>query len=473
MGFLRGHQWITLMTFLLVMTLARPSAAHASSANFSEEEVQFQNGDVTLNGTVLVPEGSDRHAAIVLIHGAGPRTRHTELYRGMGEIFVNAGLVTLIYDKRTEGYSASGVGKDSRSYSLLADDALAAVEVLRARDDVDPTKIGLWGLSEGGWVAPLTAFRSSDVAFVIVLGANGIPPIQQTSWAMEGDFRHQGVRSASMLRSITFNGLRFMVASEMFAEATYDPVPVLEQLEQPILAIWGSNERSSPPLEGAQVFQESLNRGGNQHYTIQFFTGAGHDLRSAPDGFTQLDTFAPGYEEAMTSWINRVVQGEVPGPEIIGEAPEQARISPAGVVDPSGRDSGLLHLSILAILALITATYFAVALIRNFRHQATKPMRWHARLLALLLLIIPIGFFAYFIYTLMNYAAGPVFAGQPVVWLVLQLLSWLVVVLAVWLAILWWRGRSTIRGSEGARVGLLLVGSMIFVPWALHWRLLF
>src|SRR5690606_33100285 len=114
-------------------------------------------------------------------------------------------------------------------------------------------------------------------------------------------FRHQGVVSTSMLRAITFKGLRLMVASDLFAEATYDPVPVLEQLDQPILAIWGNNERSSPPVEGAQVFQEALERGGNPHYTIRFFADASHNLRASPDGFTNLDTFAPGYAEVMLS----------------------------------------------------------------------------------------------------------------------------------------------------------------------------
>lgn len=79
------------------------------------------------------------------------------------------------------------------------------------------------------------------------------------------------------------------------------PVPVLKQLRQPILAIWGSNERTTPPTESALVFQEAFNQSGNQHYTLQFFPGAGHSLRidKTPDEQKQL---APGYAEAMTSF---------------------------------------------------------------------------------------------------------------------------------------------------------------------------
>src|SRR5690606_8962646 len=133
------------------------------------------------------------------------------------------GIATLMYDKRTEGYSATGIGEQSRSFSLLADDVLAAVQALRSDQIIHPNKIGLWGLSEGAWVAPLAASKSSDVAFVVAVSASGVPPIQQTAWALENLLRHQGVTSSSMLQSITQNGMRFMVSAGMFAEATYNP----------------------------------------------------------------------------------------------------------------------------------------------------------------------------------------------------------------------------------------------------------
>jgi fermentation-respiration switch protein FrsA (DUF1100 family) len=101
---------------------------------FSEEEVGFRSGDVTLSGTVLVPDGEGRHPAIALVHGAGPRERN----RLEGEAFARRGILTLIYDKRTEGYS-----QFERSYELLADDALAAVRTLRGRPDVDLEAVGL------------------------------------------------------------------------------------------------------------------------------------------------------------------------------------------------------------------------------------------------------------------------------------------------------------------------------------------
>lgn len=64
---------IALGTLLLVLIVGSSgSLAHATTADdrFSEEEVSFQSGDVTLHGTVLVPDGEDRHLAIVLAYAS-------------------------------------------------------------------------------------------------------------------------------------------------------------------------------------------------------------------------------------------------------------------------------------------------------------------------------------------------------------------------------------------------------------------
>jgi uncharacterized protein len=156
------------------------------ATTFSEEEIVFQSGEVILHGTILIPEGQELHPAMALIHGAGLGLR--ESYRKEAEAFASAGILTLFYDKRTRGYSATGAG--GRSYALLADDALAAVQTLRAREDVNAAMVGLWGLSEGAWIAPLAASRSDEVAFLVLVGASGVPPAQQEAWSMENSLRH-------------------------------------------------------------------------------------------------------------------------------------------------------------------------------------------------------------------------------------------------------------------------------------------
>lgn len=70
----------------------------------------------------------------------------------------------LAYGKRGVGgstgeYTSIGPGNSVLMFDLLAADVIAAVEALRARKDIDARRIGLVGISQGGWIAPLAASR--------------------------------------------------------------------------------------------------------------------------------------------------------------------------------------------------------------------------------------------------------------------------------------------------------------------------
>jgi pimeloyl-ACP methyl ester carboxylesterase len=172
--------------------------------------------------------------------------------------------VTLIYDKRTVGYSLT-----DRNYSVLADDALAGVELLRARADIDPARVGMWGLSEGTWVAEIGAARSPEVAFLVFVGASGLSPAQQTSWAVANQLHHVGV-SGPEVHTISVTALRLLAGVGLFPEASHDPVPVIENIHQPVLATWGALDHNSPPDESSRIIRQALEKGGYAHYTIRF-----------------------------------------------------------------------------------------------------------------------------------------------------------------------------------------------------------
>jgi hypothetical protein len=47
---------------------------------------------------------------------------------------------------------------------------VAAFEYLKTRSDIDPTQIGLLGVSQAGWIMPLAAVRAKD-------------PLRRLSWS--------------------------------------------------------------------------------------------------------------------------------------------------------------------------------------------------------------------------------------------------------------------------------------------------
>ncbi len=420
---------------LAVTALAPP----ASAASVTNDDVTFQNGGVTLHGTVVAPPGGTKLPGLVMVHGSGEHGRDD--YRDQAEAFARQGIATLIYDKRTEGYS-----QFERSYSTLADDALAAVSVLRKRAEVDPARVGVWGLSEGGWVAPLAASRSSDVAFVVTLGANGVEPSRQQAWAIENQLRRLKM-DGSIVRMASSTMMRQLVGGGVFPEAYYDPVPVLKSLRQPVLGVWGAKDILTPPGEAVRIFRESV-----AHHTLRVFPDAQHQLRRTTDGFDKLPGYAPGYLELVGAWVNN------PPTTSTADAPP-AQDRPSTAVPPlAWYESTWLQLAVLAFLLVAFAWY---PLFR--RGPAARQARW----LTATGLLAVLGFLVVdvVIQTSMGKGLGPVVAGRPLPWPALQLLSLGAVAATIATAVAWWRHRSL-------RIGVPLAGGVVFVPWAVYWGLL-
>ncbi|SEF29478.1 hypothetical protein SAMN05421837_104713 [Amycolatopsis pretoriensis] len=411
----------------VILALSAPPASAADSS-----DVTFTNGGVTLHGSVVAPPGGTKLPGLVMIHGSGEHSR--EDYRDQAEVFARQGIATLIYDKRTEGYS-----QFSRSYSTLADDALAAVEALRKRPEVDPSRVGVWGLSEGGWVAPLAASRSANVAFVVTLGANGVEPSRQQAWAIENQLRRLGM-DGSMVRMASSTMMRQLVGGGVFPEAYYDPVPVLKSLRQPVLGLWGAKDILTPPGEAVRIFQESL-----AHYTLRVFPDAQHQLRRTTDGYDKLPGYAPGYLELVGTWVH-----DLPAASSADAPPAQDR--PSGSVTPlAWYESTWLQLAVLVFLLVA------------FGFSLRRGTRW----LGVTGLLAVVGFLVVdvLIQTTMGKGLGPVVLGRPLPWLVLQLLALGAVAATIGTAVAWWRHRTP-------RLGVALAGGVVFIPWALYWGLL-
>ncbi len=427
----------TLITFA---ALAPPASASDGS------DVTFQNGGVTLHGTVVAPPGSHGLPGIVMVHGSGTHSRND--YREEAESFARQGIATLIYDKRTEGYS-----QFTRSYSTLADDALAAVRALRARPEVDPARVGVWGLSEGGWVAPLAASRSSDVDFVITLGANGVQPSRQQAWAVGNQLRKLGAEG-SVVRMASSTMMRQIVGGGAFPEAYYDPVPVLRSLKQPVLGLWGARDQLTPPGEALRIFQESV-----AHHTLRVFPNAGHQIRLTTDGYDKQG-FAPGYLDLVGTWVHSLASG--PPANSADPAPAQDRQS-VEITPLAWYESTWLQLAVALLLLVAFAGYPAVALIRRRSAPGVPAARW----LSATGLLATVGFLVVNVLVMATQGKGlgPVLAGRPLSWLVVQLLAVATVFASIGTAFAWWRNRTP-------RLSLLLAGGALFVPWGIYWGLL-
>ena len=153
--------------------LAEAITRPAASEEFTGEEVTFQNGDVTLGGTLTLPKtGAARHPAAVIISGSGSQDRDGSggvlgLYKKIAERLSRNGVAVLRHDDR--GVGKSLMPKKPTSYRDLINDSKAAVEYLRGRKDIDADRVILVGHSEGGTTAAVIASEDQKVAGIILL----------------------------------------------------------------------------------------------------------------------------------------------------------------------------------------------------------------------------------------------------------------------------------------------------------------
>jgi uncharacterized protein len=127
------------------------------------------------------PAGS---TALVALHGAGEGTREYVLYRHLHEVLPPAGIGVVTFDRRGEGESTGDATRGR--FELQVEDALA---VLRA---VEAERVGLWGISQGGWIGPLAAAASDEVAFLVLIASTGVTPAEQMMYAVERQLRLAG-----------------------------------------------------------------------------------------------------------------------------------------------------------------------------------------------------------------------------------------------------------------------------------------
>ncbi|MGA6161497.1 alpha/beta hydrolase family protein [Amycolatopsis magusensis] len=454
---LAGRTAALLTVFAALFPSSFVPAGAAQPSAFRHTEISFTSASKTMHGSLVVPPGeSAPRPGMVLVHGSGEGKR--EELRKQAEAFAAQGVVSLIYDKDTSNYSLM-----QRDFSGLADDAVAALDYLRGRPEVDPARTGLWGFSEGGWVAPLAATRAEHAAFLVVVGANGVSPSEAQAWSYRQWMRKQGVSSESVLDLASVTATRIAAEAGLFPEADFDPRPALEELRIPVLAIWGAQDRQSPPRDAAALF--AATQADNPAFTMRTFPQAHHALVHTTDGFDRLEGFVPEFPELVGSWVKDITGGA----PAAASGPLPAQDEPAAELTPLAWYESL-WVQGFALLAMVVAfaAYPLTALFRTVRgrpRDGVAPAHWAS--LTGLLTVLGSMSFVMLIFTGGGEEVGPVLWGRPVFWLATQVLALGTLVLAGAAAVQWWRADEVRKGRK--ILALPLGGALLMIPWGLYW----
>lgn len=284
-------------------------AAACAQAPARRQEVRIASGEVTLAGTLVAPAGGGRHPAVLLLHGSGPDGRLNPYYWTLADAFVRRGFAVLVYDKR--GSERSGGDWRLSPFGALVDDAAAAAGVLRRHPWVDPARVGVWGGSEGAVIAPEVALRVPGMAFVIMQSATGVTFAEQNLHQTAGQVRELAPeeRRAAMdlqrlkhayartgdgwaeyeaaVRSAAgrpYSGLAGPARRDDWwwawyrTKMDYTPVPALERLPAPVLAVWGGADALVPVERSRAAVAAARHRVNNPGDSLIIFPGADHVL---------------------------------------------------------------------------------------------------------------------------------------------------------------------------------------------------
>lgn len=182
-------------------TTSPPPWAVPTDNPVEQRPIVFEHRGARLSGTLFLPTGSKPRAAVIALHGAQAPLRSAPLYRHLTEVMPRLGIAVLLYDRRGSGASTSG-GAAPGNFDLLADDAVAAFARLSRERDIDPARIGFWGLSQGGWLTIMAAKKEQRAAFAIAVSGPMAAADVQMNFAVSNVLRVQGKSQETIDRAI-------------------------------------------------------------------------------------------------------------------------------------------------------------------------------------------------------------------------------------------------------------------------------
>lgn len=331
---------------------------------YRSEDVTFMNAaaDIRLAGTLTYPTKGRRFPAVVLISGSGLQDRNGEAmgvnhrpFLVLSDFLTRNGIAVLRFDDRGYGESEGRESVNSATTRDFAADALAAVEYLKGRSEIDGRKIGLVGHSEGGQCAFMGAADNGDIAFVVSMAGVGVPmdsvlryQVPAIMRASGGDkelcseqlaltnalidvigkysadyvmANHSAIEDSLMPAGPNRLGLTKDALSRslwtynlpwMRFQLSYDPVGDVSRVRCPVLALNGDRDTQVDADANLSAIERVLKDSGNSHVTVSRYAGLNHMFQTcvsgAPIEYARIEeTMSPIVMQDVTAWILGVV----------------------------------------------------------------------------------------------------------------------------------------------------------------------
>jgi dienelactone hydrolase len=305
-------------TGLVIEDVATGATWRAPRVPLRSEEVEIRRDGLALRGTLHLPPAAPGGSVpgIVLAPGSEDEgTRHS--LDALPYVLAREGFAVLAVDKRGTGASEGSWDVD---HDTLAGDLVAWVDWLADRPELDG-RIGVFGFSEGGWIAPLAASRTEAIDFLAVSGGGALPKSASFLHQAGKRLEEEGLQGEELERAMS-EKRSFLEASARRAadgaeakpfdlRMAHDPAPEWRRFRGPVLWMIGDDDVLVPPRASAERLREVLARAGHPDYTVRLFPRATHGMfrsvTGAPNEFFRMEglgELAPGYWETLLRWLD-------------------------------------------------------------------------------------------------------------------------------------------------------------------------
>jgi pimeloyl-ACP methyl ester carboxylesterase len=315
---------------------------------YSREEIRFDSGHFKIVGDLHIPYPEKKQPVLIFVHGDGPARR-----RSSGEPnqimshFLDIGFACLYYDKPGYGES-TGKFTSGKLFKERASILVDAVSVLKGHPAIDPKKIGLWGISQAGWVMPKAIAETKDIAFMIAVSCAGTDGVEQSAYLVEKQILCEGYDKTEAEKARNYYRQRAhaktyqeyleaakylnqnqvvseflnwggILPEERFTprspsnEGFFNPMALIEKMTIPVLAIFGEKDTQVDPFQAAEAYKKALQKAGNPLNQIKLFPKADHTIMLSKTGCMKEQRkrwrsdssriFAPGFIELMQNWL--------------------------------------------------------------------------------------------------------------------------------------------------------------------------
>jgi uncharacterized protein len=287
-----------------------------TTIKITTESIVFSNAGATLRGTVYLPANARKVPAVVVLHGASEPLADTPLYRHLCEGLPAIGIAVLLFDRRGSGASS---GSANVGYETFAQDGVAGARLLRQMSAIDASRVGYWGISQGGWLAAYAAALDPATAFVIAVSAPLVTAEAQMEFAMSNRLQVLGYSESDVIEMLAarkaldgyFNGsnsraaavaaiakiekepwydLMYLPASEAVPKSptdeawrgqmNKDPIAAVAQVEAPTLFILGGEDPWIPVKLTVERLRALAQRNPRVQYVV--VPNANHLMMTPP-----------------------------------------------------------------------------------------------------------------------------------------------------------------------------------------------